>query len=123
MREERDAARDEREATSAAARAEIQYAAAEQERLIEEVFESRLQLALGTRQSQSAVRNSPAAGGRSTTNISGATLRPALRVGDPVRNPAGNKRTGTPLTLPALHIPRVQGEAEEAARVEFCWFK
>lgn len=48
LREEPDAARAEREAITAAARAERQAAAAEQRRLLEEVFELRLQLASGS---------------------------------------------------------------------------
>lgn len=74
---------------------------------MEDVFKLRLQFVLRTRQSHSAVKNSPAARGRSTTSFSGTTLRPVLRVEDPVRTLAGNEPTGVQLTLPVLHTPRV----------------
>lgn len=69
LREEWDAARAKREAAFAAARTESQASAAERRRRLEEVFGLRLQFALRTRQSGSAVPSSAAARGGCTTNF------------------------------------------------------
>lgn len=73
---------------------------------MEDVFELRLHLVLGTKQSPSAVENSPATESRVTTNFDGSTFRPAS-----THNLAGNERTGAHLTLPALNTPSVEGAA------------
>lgn len=78
IEKERDAERDDREVVSTAARAGIQDAAAEQRRLVEDVFELRLKLAIETGQPISAVENRLAAEGRVTTNFDGSMFRPAL---------------------------------------------
>lgn len=78
---------------------------------MEDVFELRLHLVLGTRQSPSAVENSPATESRVTTNFDGSTFRPASTVEDPAHSLAGNERTGAHLTLPALNTPSVEGAA------------
>lgn len=66
----------------------------------EDAYELRLQLALSGRQSPSAVQNSPAVGGRRTTSFSGADLRPAFRMEDPIRRLVENEPTESHLALP-----------------------
>ena len=117
IRGEREAARAEREAASATAKAEREAAAAEQRRLMEEVFELRLQLALGARQSRSAVQSSAGVRGGCTTNLSSTSVEPARSFN------SGNERTGSHLTPRALHTPRAQEAVRGAVIVELGRFK
>ena len=77
-----------RESERQAWAAEREAWAAERRRLMDEVIELRVQLALSGRQSKSAGQGSPAVVGRSTTKFAGANLG-AFRMKDPARRLAG----------------------------------
>lgn len=68
---------------------------------MEGVFELRLHLTLGARQSESDVQSSAGAGGCSTTNSGSAPVGPTLRMQEPARRFSGDERKGSHLTSPS----------------------
>ena len=98
LREERESARAEREAASVAERAERQAWATEQRRLMDEVVELRVQLALSGKHSKGGAQGSPAVEGRSTTRFGGANLG-AFRMEDLARRLAGIGATRSGVNL------------------------